>query len=181
MSTLAEHSAGFTTGTATTSANTGVTKSCISSKFCLSVGLIGGHRAAAVAAGLSRPDADLIFASVCGKNGHMDLLDFAEALARVAARIFPELAGGAAGPGDRGGGRGRHAGSDSDDDVLPDLSEDGTAASPTELIERLLARYFTEGNACAAAPASARAATAARAAAVGRAAAAAHARSARGF
>ena len=59
------------------------------SRFLQSAGLVGGHRASAVAAGLSRPDADLIFASVCGKGGSMDLLDFTEALSRVASRLYP--------------------------------------------------------------------------------------------
>lgn len=103
------------------------------SRFLQSAALAGGHRASAVAAGLSRPDADLIFASVCGKGGTMDMLSFAEALACVASRLYPQA----------GSTHGR--------------------ASPTELIERLLARHFNGGSA---APASARAATAARAAAV---------------
>ena len=59
------------------------------SRFLKATGLAGGHRASAVAAGLAGPDADLLFTSVCGKGGTMDLLDFAEALARVAARIYP--------------------------------------------------------------------------------------------
>ena len=62
-------------------------------KFLQSAGLVGGHRASAVAAGLSRPDAELLFASVCGKGGSMDVLDFAEALSRVAARLYPPIAG----------------------------------------------------------------------------------------
>lgn len=37
-------------------------------RFLTSAGLVGGHRASALAAGLSRPDADLIYASVCGKG-----------------------------------------------------------------------------------------------------------------
>jgi hypothetical protein len=112
------------------------------SRFVQAVGLTSGHRASAVAAGLSRPDADMIFASVCGKGGTMDVLDFAEALSRVASRLYPEGA-----------------------------AADRPRASPTELIERLLAHYFARGAATA--PASARAATAARAAAVSRAATAA--------
>lgn len=59
------------------------------SRFLKATGLAGGHRASAVAAGLAGLDADLLFTSVCGKGGTMDLLDFAEALARVAARIYP--------------------------------------------------------------------------------------------
>ena len=164
------------------------------SKFCISAGLVGGHRASAVAAGLSRPDADQIFNLVCGKGGQMDLMDFAEALGRVASRLYAPRRSGKRGGGRGGGGGGSDSdGGDSDDDDdgrwgiassrrrAPATSRGGTAAadepqpSPTELIERLLARHFTEGNACAAAPASARAATAARAAAVGRAAAAARA------
>ena len=62
-------------------------------RFLQSAGLVGGHRASAVAAGLSRPDADLLFTSVCGKGGTMDVLDFAEALARVAARLYPSSPG----------------------------------------------------------------------------------------
>ena len=57
--------------------------------FLKSASLAGGHRASAVAAGLAGPDAELLFTSVCGKGGSMDVLDFAEALARVAARIYP--------------------------------------------------------------------------------------------
>ena len=113
-------------------------------KFLQSAGLVNGHRAAAVAAGLSRPDAELVFASVCGKGGTMDLLDFVEALARIAARLYPDMCG-----------------------------PNGERAAPTELLERLLARCFTDGHGGTTAPASSRAATAARAAAVGRAAAAA--------
>lgn len=62
-------------------------KAATFSKFCLTSGLVGGHRASAVAAGLSRLDADQIFQSVCGKGGQMDLMDFAEAIGRVAARL----------------------------------------------------------------------------------------------
>jgi hypothetical protein len=108
-------------------------KAATFSRFLQSAGLVGGHRASAVAAGLSRPDADLIFASIVGKGRTMDLLDFAEALTRVAARLFPSGA-----CDERGG-------------------------APIELLQRLLARHFNESNGAGCAPASACAATAARA------------------
>ena len=118
------------------------------SRFLHSAGLARGHRASAVAAGLSRLDADLIFAAVCGKGGVMDLMDFAEALAQVARRLESQ---GSQGGGGSGG-------------------EKEQCASATELIERLLANYFT-GSSVGTLPASARALTAARAVAAARAAA----------
>lgn len=76
----------------------------------------------------------------------MDMLDFAEALARVASRLYP-----------------------------PDMGSVGERShAPIELLERLLARYFSDSSGGMAAPASTRAATAARAAAVSRANAAAY-------
>ena len=71
-------------------------------RFLQTTGIAGGHRASAVAAGLAGPDAELIFTSVCGKQGSMDLLDFAEGLARVAARVYP-WQGAATGHGRAGG------------------------------------------------------------------------------
>ena len=104
---------------------------------------VEGPSASAVAAGLAGPDAELIFTSVCGKAGTMDVLDFADALGRVAARLRRVYARGA------------------------------EAASPAELIEKLLARSLSGAQGRAIAPASARATTAARAASVAKAAAAA--------
>ena len=46
-------------------------------------------RASAVAAGLGAPDADRLFAQLCGKRGLMDLFDFADALAAVGGRLHP--------------------------------------------------------------------------------------------
>ena len=118
-------------------------------RFLQSAGLAGGHRASAVAAGLAGPDAELIFKSVCGKGGTMDVLDFAEALGRVAARVYST-----------------HRGAEATEAV----------AAPSELIEKLLTRSFSGAPGRAMAPASARATTAVRAASVAKAAAAAAAR-----
>lgn len=41
---------------------------------------------------LSRPDVDIIVLSVCGKGGSMDVVDFSEACAKVARRVWPDRA-----------------------------------------------------------------------------------------
>jgi len=41
---------------------------------------------------LKRPDVDIIVLSVCGKGGSMDVLDFCEACAKVARRLWPDRA-----------------------------------------------------------------------------------------
>jgi len=43
-------------------------------------------------ASLSRPDVDIIVLSVCGKGGSMDVVDFSEACAKVARRVWPDRA-----------------------------------------------------------------------------------------
>jgi len=42
---------------------------------------------------LSRPDVDIIVLSICGKGGSMDVLDFCEACAKVARRVWPDRTG----------------------------------------------------------------------------------------
>eukprot|EP00908_Phaeocystis_cordata_P011827 Transcript_22782.p1 GENE.Transcript_22782~~Transcript_22782.p1 ORF type:complete len:592 (-),score=193.38 Transcript_22782:52-1674(-) len=59
-------------------------KSMAFAKFVQTAGLVGG-------AGLSRADVDLIFITVCGKGGTMDVMDFFEACGRVASRLHPDL------------------------------------------------------------------------------------------
>ena len=58
--------------------------------FLQSAGLVarGGGRGAAL--GVARPDVDLIWLATCGKGGSMGLLDFIEACANVARRLWPE-------------------------------------------------------------------------------------------
>jgi hypothetical protein len=48
--------------------------------------------AAGMREGLSSHEAEQIFLSICGKGGTMDVVDFAEACARVARRVLPTVA-----------------------------------------------------------------------------------------
>ena len=41
---------------------------------------------------LTRPDVDIVVLSVCGKGGSMDVIDFCEACAMVARRVWPDRA-----------------------------------------------------------------------------------------
>jgi hypothetical protein len=58
--------------------------------FLQAGGLLARGGSGSARGGLQRHDVELIVLSVCGKGGWMDVLDFAEACAKVAHRLAPE-------------------------------------------------------------------------------------------
>ena len=98
---------------------------------------------------LSRAEADQLFQAICGKGGSMDLIDFAEACATAAQKMFGSGSSRSSGGG--GGGSGGTRGEKSSSlkpgrregapDAKPRASPPPPSIAPAELLSRLLDAY----------------------------------------